>query len=249
MEKEHALYLILLFFASSALSAQKYSSLFKAGATVGVNFTQIDGDEQFGYNNKGLNFGLRGAVILRKDLDISTELLYSQRGTRPDNDEISKQKRIAYVSLAYADVPILFNYFYDKSEMGHYRWNMYAGVSYGRLLKSDVKILKSISLTDTIQQNLVNGIGLNTSDFSLIVGIKRYFTNRMNISFRHTFSMNYLYKNPQPIVITRGQQRNKDYTTFRSFFISVSLGYDFITPKIVKPRKGKTIQKEKTTVQ
>ncbi len=248
MKKAHTLYLIFLFFAPSALSAQKYSSLFKAGATVGVNFSQIDGDEQFGYNNKGINFGLRGAVILRKDMDVSTELLYSQRGTRPDNDEISKQKRTVYVSLGYAEVPILFNYFYDKSEIGHYRWNIYAGVSYGRLLKSETKILKSISLTDTIQQNLVNTIGFNSSDFSLIFGIKRYFTNRVSASLRHTFSMNYLYKNPKPVIITRGQQPNKDYTTFRSFFFSLNLGYDFITPKMAKPRKGKTIQKAKTSV-
>jgi Outer membrane protein beta-barrel domain len=242
MKKEHALYLILLFFASSVLSAQKYSSLFKAGATIGVNLSQIDGDEQFGYNRKGLNFGLRGAVILRKDIDISTELLYSERGTKPDNDEISKQKRVIDVSLSYAEVPILFNYFYDKSDMGHYRWNIYVGVSYGRLLKSDTKIRKSVSLTDTLQQNLVNAIGYNTADLSLIIGIKRYFTNRVGVSLRHTFSMNYLYKNPKPIIITRGQQPNKDYATFRSFFLSFNLFYDFITPKIKKSRTVKKAQ-------
>lgn len=245
MKKEHALYLILLFFVPSALSAQKYSSLFKAGATVGVNFSQIDGDEQFGYKKKGINFGLRGAVILRKDIDISTELLYSQRGTQPNSDEKSNQKRSAYVSLGYAEVPILFNYFYDKSEMGHYRWNFYVGASYGRLLKSETKILKSISLTDTVQQNLLNTIGYNTSDFSLIIGVKRYFTSRIGASLRHTLSMNYLYKNPAPILPTRGQQTRKDYTTFRSYYISLNVFYDFITPKLVKPRKGKTLPKVK----
>ncbi len=247
MKKKQTFYLILLFFAQSALSAQKYSSLFKAGATVGVNLSQIDGDEQFGYNRSGLNFGLRGAVILRKDIDISTELLYSQRGTQPDSDEKSKQKRTAYVSLRYAEVPILFNYFYDRSELGHYRWNLYVGVSYGRLLRSETSILKSFSITDTIQQNLVNANGYNTSDLSFILGVKRYFTNRVGISLRHTFSMNYLYKNPKPVVITRGQQLSKDYSTFRSFFLSFNLFYDFITPKIIKPRKGKAIQKVKTS--
>ncbi len=247
MKKKQILYLLLFFLAQTSLRAQKYSSLFKAGVTAGVNLSQIDGDEQFGYNNKGLNFGLRGAVILRKDIDISTELLYSQRGTQPDSDEISKQKRTAYVSLRYAEVPILFNYFYDKSDMGHYRWNVYAGVSYGRLLKSETRILKSFSQTDSVQQNLVNAIGYNTSDLSLIVGVKRYFTNRFGISLRHTSSLNYLYKNPKPIVQTRGQQPNKDYISFRSFFLSVNLFYDFITPKIKRPRKGKTSEKAKTS--
>ena len=245
MKKEQTLFLILLFFIQPALYAQKYSSLFKAGATAGVNLSQIDGDEQFGYKKKGFNFGLRGAVILRKDIDISTELLYSRRGAEPSSTEKSKNKRLAFLTLHYAEVPILFNYFYDKSELGHYRWNFYVGMSYGRLLKSETLILKSYSLTDSVQQNLVNTIGYNSSDFSLIFGIKRYFNSRIGLSLRHTLSMNFVYKNPEPVLVTRGQQPRKDYTSFRSYFVSLNVFYDFITPKIKKPRKGKTIPKAK----
>ncbi len=243
MTKKQTLYFLLLFFAQNTLLAQKYSSLFKAGATAGVNLSQIDGDEQFGYKKKGFNFGLRGAVILRKDMDISTELLYSKRGAEPSTNEQAKNKRLAYITLHYAEVPFLFNYFYDKSEFGHYRWNFYIGMSYGRLLKSETTILKSYSLRDSLQQNLVNTIGYNSSDFSLIVGIKRYFNSRLGLSLRHSLSMNYVYKNPEPVLITRGQQSRKDYGSFRSYFISLNVFYDFITPKIKKPRKGKTIPK------
>ena len=245
MKKEHALYLIILFFTQTTLFAQKYSSLFKAGATAGVNLSQIDGDEQFGYKKKGYNFGLRGAIILRKNMDISTELLYSRRGAEPNTNEQAKNKRLAYVTLHYAEVPFLFNYFYDKSELGHYRWNFYIGMSYGRLLKSETSILKSYSLTDSVQQNLVNTIGYNSSDFSLIIGVKRYFNSRIGLSLRHSLSMNYVYKNPEPVLITRGQTPRKDYASFRSYFISANIFYDFITPKIKQPRKGKTIQKAK----
>ena len=168
--------------------------------------------------------------------------LFSQRGTEPDSEEKAKIKRTIYVSLNYAEVPILFNYYYDKSEFGHYRWNLYAGFSYGRLLKSQTTILKGY-LTDTIQQNLVNTIGYNTSDFSFAFGVKRFFTPRLALSLRHTFSLNYLYKNPQPTVVTRVSPVAKNYATFRSFFISINLCYDLITPKLMKPRKGKTTQK------
>jgi hypothetical protein len=238
MKKVQTLCLLFILSTHIYICAQKNNSLFKAGVTTGVNLTQIDGDDQFGYNRRGYNFGLRGAVILRKDMDISTELLFSQRGTQPNTDEKLKNKRTVNVSLNYAEVPFLFNYYYDRSDIGHYRWNIYAGFSYGRLLKSQTSIFKGY-FTDTIQQNLVNTIGYNTSDFSLIFGIKRYFTPRFGFSLRHTASLNLLYKNPQPVVVTRVQPVNKNYTSFRSFFISVNVFYDFITPKLAKPRKGK----------
>ena len=144
MKKKRIHFLLLFIFVQTALFAQKYSSPFKAGATIGLNFTQIDGDEQFGYNRKGLNFGLRGAVILRKDMDISTELLYSERGALPGNNEKTATKRTINIGLKYADVPFLFNYYYSKADDGHYRWNLYIGVSYGRLLRSQTSISKGL---------------------------------------------------------------------------------------------------------
>lgn len=239
MKKSQILSFILILCATSVGYAQKYSSPFKAGATIGINLTQIDGDEQFGYNHKGLNLGLRGAVILRKNMDISTELLYSERGTKPDETEKNKNKRTAYLSLQYAEVPLLFNYYYDKADDGHYRWNIYAGVSYARLLRSQTSIYKSFNVTDTIQLNLVNSFGYNTSDLSFIVGVKRYFTNRIGISLRHTNSLNLLYRNPTPITPTRGTVLTRNYTSFRSFFLSANVCYDFITPKLQKARKKK----------
>lgn len=243
MKKSQTLYLFLFLVAPIFLSAQKQSSLFKAGVTAGLNMTQIDGDEQFGYNRRGMNFGLQGSVILRKDMDISTELLYTERGTEPDSEEKTKNKRTAYVSLRYAEVPILFNYFYNRSDFGHYKWNIYLGFSYGRLLRSQTSILKGY-LTDSVQQALVNTIGYKTSDLSFILGIRRYVTPRLGISLRHTFSLNYLYKNPAPIVPTRGAT-TKNYVSFRSFFLSANLSYNFISPKITKPRKGKVVPKPK----
>lgn len=239
MKKNQILPFLFILCATVSGYAQKYNSPFKAGATIGLNMTQIDGDEQFGYNRKGLNFGLRGAVILRKDMDVSTELLYSERGTKPDATETSKQKRIINLSLQYAEVPVLFNYYYNKAPDGHYRWNFYTGVSYARLLRSQTSIFKGFNVIDTIQQNLVNTNGYKTSDLSFIIGFKRYFTNRVGVSLRHTNSLNLLYKNPVQVAPTRGTVLIRNYTSFRSFFLSVNISYDFITPKLQKQRKAK----------
>jgi hypothetical protein len=238
MKKSQTLCLLFILFAPLWVQAQKYTSPFKAGVTAGVNLTQIDGDEQFGYNRRGYNFGLRGAMIIRKNMDISTELLFSQRGTEPGSTEKAKNKRTIYVALNYAEVPFLFNFFYDRSEIGHYRWNLYGGLSYGRLLKSQTKILKGYTM-DTVQQNVLNTVGYKSSDLSLVLGVKRYITPRFGIGARHTVSLNYVYSNPQPPIGPRTPAGTRNYSSFRSFFLSANLFYDFITPKLVKPRKSK----------
>jgi hypothetical protein len=219
---------------SFSLSAQINSSLFKAGATIGLNRTQIDGDEQFGYNRSGLSFGLRGAVVIKPYLDISTELLFSQRGALPDDTEKSLRKRTVYIDLQYAEVPLLLNLYASKNEHGFYRWNIYGGVSYGRLLRSKTEVFKGAT-ADSAQLNLVNENGYKSYDLSLVAGIGRYFTPRLGVSIRHTASMTYLYKNPAPIR-TRTGTINTDYKFFRSFFISVNAFYNLVSPKIKKPR-------------
>jgi Outer membrane protein beta-barrel domain len=241
MKKETTLAFLFFFSILTFVKAQQYNSPFKAGLTFGINKTQIDGDDQFGYNRRGYNFGLRGAVILSKNMDISTELLYSERGTQPDDTEKLKNKRTTNVALKYAEVPFLFNFYYNKAEDGHYRWNVYTGLSYGRLLRSQVSVFKGSSITDTIQQNLVNTIGMNTSDLSYVIGIKRYFTNRVGLSVRHTNSLNLVYKNDAAITAPRNTAISKNYNSFRSFFYSVNVFYDFVTPKlqVKKVRKKK----------
>ena len=49
----------------TVLTAQ---SPFKAGVSVGLNLAQIDGDHQFGYDKRGLGYGIRGGVVVEKIL-------------------------------------------------------------------------------------------------------------------------------------------------------------------------------------
>ena len=239
MNQNLTLTVLLLLCGQITLTAQRYKSPFKAGVTIGINQSQIDGDEQFGYKRRGLNLGLRGAVILNKKMDISTELLYSERGTLPSDAEKSKNKRTVYVSLRYAEVPFLFNYFYEKGDDGHFKWNIYTGISYGRLLRSQTNVYKTFNIQDSVQQDLLNKVGYNTSDFSLIVGVKRCFTNRLGLSLRHTSSLNLLYDNPPPLTPKGNPVPTKNFTSFRSFHLSLNVTYDFFTPKLQKPRKKK----------
>ena len=77
--------IILLF--SCFFSNITAQSIFKAGAIIGLNMAQIEGDEASGFNQVGLNTGILGNVILHKQWEVGFELLFSQKGSRAMGDE------------------------------------------------------------------------------------------------------------------------------------------------------------------
>ena len=62
---------------------------FKASAFAGINLGQIDGDRQQGFRKLGASLGLDGSIYLRPDFDISTQLLFNQKGAQPSSDNKS----------------------------------------------------------------------------------------------------------------------------------------------------------------
>ena len=142
----------------TALIAQ---SPFKAGAIVGINFAQIDGDHQSGYKKFGTTFGVRGGFRILKNLDVITELLYLEKGTLPNEKGITNYDgRRATITYKYAEVPLLLSHYIKKNEMGFYQWNIYTGVSYGQLLRSsssvEVKNAFNADITKSIGQENLN---------------------------------------------------------------------------------------------
>ncbi len=231
--------LFLLIFTFS-LSAQ--TSPFKAGATVGVNFAQVDGDKEFGYEKKGLTLGLRGGIVFNQRWEILTELLYNFKGSKPSLQENKTFDHLITMDLHYAEIPILAKFSFIEAEEGYYKWNIFAGLSYGRLLRSNVSVQKNNGQTDTAELNLLNQIGFKTSDISLIFGVSRYFSNRFGMSLKHTSSITPFYNNPNLYSINGSVNTLPLYTKMRNFFISVNLVYDFVAPKIVLKKKKEAPQ-------
>lgn len=159
---------------------------FKAGLIAGFNAAQIDGDYSAGFNKIGLVAGIRGVTVFSPHIELSTEILYSQRGSR------SKTSETDYIfgepmkiQLNYVEVPVIFNYLDWKSSKGDdefYRTHFYFGLSYGRLISGSVNdIAKSFILRDFDS--------LSKNDLSLIAGVSFYFTKHLGLSLRYTRSL------------------------------------------------------------
>lgn len=220
---------------ANLLSAQ---SPFKAGVSVGVNLAQIDGDHQFGYDKSGFGFGLRGGVVVRKNFDIMTELQYIKKGTSPKSTQPFDSRR-AEIELVYAEVPLMFNYHFQKNDLGFYKWTLQAGASYGRLLKSTSVVTKK-SMLDSMATVSLSQENYNKHDISFIIGAAFNIRSNLGISIRHTVSLTKLYENPdfdKPTIHTT--KRAERYMSFRNYFVSFQIFYDFLAPKIKKPKKKK----------
>ncbi len=229
---------LLFLWLNASLFAQ--TSPFKAGATVGINLAQVDGDKEFGYQKKGVTAGLKGGIVLNKKWEVSTELLYNVKGAEPSREGKKTNNRLITLDLHYAEIPILVKYAFIESEDGYYKWQVFGGFSYGRLLRSNFNIQKNDTSLDTNQTNIVTQLGFKTSDVNVIVGVSHYFSPHLGLSIRHTTSLTPFYKNPN--LTTATSQTPAGYGQFRNYFLSVQLFYDFVTPKVVVKRRKETPQ-------
>ena len=78
-----------------------YSQTFKAHLSAGINASQIEGDKDAGYNKVDFNTGIGVGFNLSQQWFLSTEFLYSRRGSRnafiSDMSEASGQIVLDYL--------------------------------------------------------------------------------------------------------------------------------------------------------
>jgi hypothetical protein len=111
---------------------------FFGGLVAGVNFAQVSGDNYKGFDKIGMNVGGKVYLPLTSEIVASIEILYTQKGSV--GKEITSAGAIQGVtvrnyaiSLDYAEVPVMINYFFpSKTHVG-------VGISYGRLVRSAEK--------------------------------------------------------------------------------------------------------------
>jgi len=115
--------IILLFFGTRHAHAQRILG----GISLGMNLTQVDGDQFYGFNKIGLNFGPMAIVPFgkNKSWSVSLELLYNQKGSYHRGSTDSTTYRL---NLDYIDVPVMIH-FTDKKIV-----SAGVGFSYGQLI-------------------------------------------------------------------------------------------------------------------
>lgn len=120
--------LLSLLFTLLILGTQHtHAQTFKAGATVGINWAQIEGDNVGGFTKPGLYAGVISEIPLAKNWAVAFEILYSQKGSSSFLTTSGYQFTLHY---DYAEIPLLIKFSDPKGGL-----TFGAGASAGRLVR------------------------------------------------------------------------------------------------------------------
>lgn len=194
MKKCSIVFLFLLF--SLAVFGQK--SPFNAGLVLGLNASQINGDNAAGFTKLGLKGGLQGVVNFKEKWNLVVEFLYSERGSQDEANFYGVDGIFTKFRLNYFEFP-LYVEFLDWKVDDYYKMHFIGGLSYGVLRSA--KILGSPHTPDLI----------NDRDLSFLVGIDFFANRHTGGGIRFTYSLNKLYSN---------ELDNPNFPSLRSYFLS-----------------------------
>ncbi len=175
---------------------------FKAAAIGGINISQIDGDGYAGYHKWGLTGGARLSYEVYPKMDVSFEMLYSQRGSRNGRNQLP-----LIINLNYLEIPLIYSIkdWYEESE-GYYKARADIGFSYGYLFNS--------SINAEGQEETLNNI--NTNDVSFVIGIGYNFNKRLGMGLRYSRSLFKMKKD-----------QNLEYGGLLGYFLTARAEYNF----------------------
>jgi hypothetical protein len=184
---------ILLLLFLLLISFNGYSQRILGAVSAGMNLSQVDGDEKYGFKKVGLNIG--PSVIIpfgkNKKWSVTMELLFSQLGSRQNeqytNDTAAPKDSTGYydgykLKLNYVQIPVMVH-FKDKNIIA-------AGVGflYGQLVGAqeweDYNDASGLYKTGT---NLRSPYTM--SDLQAIVDIRFRLYQRLWLDFRYSYSV------------------------------------------------------------
>lgn len=191
------LFLIILSFLMMTVTLR--SQGFKAMAIVGLNASQIDGDNLYGFKKLGLSAGGRLSYTNVKTVDYAIEMLYSQRGSSVNYFNNREEEKI---NLNYLELPVIISLrdWYQEKD-GYYKVRAEGGLSYGYLFGA-----QATGFDVTI---------LRTHDISWLIGAGINFNKRIGFSIRYTSSFMDMFND------------NPDKNTYKSYFLTFRTEFNF----------------------
>ena len=153
------------------------AQVMKAAVLAGMNLTQVDGDEVYGFHKVGLNLGAAVIIPFSDHWEVSIELSYSQKGSyqKPhyDHDSLTGEYRL---KLNYLEVPVLVH-FNDKDKV-----KFGLGLGWGRLV--GVEEYEHGNLVPTTNRNGP----YSTYDFFGLADIRFRVYKRLKLNIRYGYS-------------------------------------------------------------
>lgn len=157
---------------------KSYSQRIMGALIGGVNASQVDGDEVFGYHKFGLNVGAAAIVPITGNWSVSIENVYSEKGSRQKARFIDTLDGSYDLKLNYLDVPFLVQYT-DKNIA-----TFGLGASWGGLVKVWEQ-RNGITQTGTT----LNSEIYRSSDINFLMDVKFRMVKRLYFNFRYAYSI------------------------------------------------------------
>lgn len=166
---------------------ESQAQIIKGEIFTGLNLTQVDGDQAYGYRHFGFHGGVGAIVPVYKknnfSFDTSLEVLFNQKGShqRPQYKDNGNGITGEYnLYMDYVEVPLMF-YFTDKQLA-----SIGIGASYGRLVKvREYEHGRKADYygPDTIKYNI------NSNDFCVLAEARIRIYQRLKLGVRFQYSM------------------------------------------------------------
>jgi hypothetical protein len=177
--------LLIMVMMETAVHSQQIKGMVFAG----MNLSQVDGDEIYGFTKVGLNTGLGAIVPLGKHFSFTIETLFNQKGstqkeqyqdtvTNPNTGQDEYWTGEYKLKLDYLEVPVLFHFTDKVIAVG-------AGFSYGRLVN-----VKEYEHGLQVETTMLNGGPYDRNDYNVLFDLN--FRIHKKIS-RFRFNVRYAY--------------------------------------------------------
>jgi hypothetical protein len=174
--------ILKIFFLIFILLLVAYTSMaqrVKGELIFGMNATQIDGDEIYGFNRYGLNMGVGAIFPFNKHWSLSVETLFNQKGSyRKESIELDTLPTPYYSNrMNYLDVPVLLHY-EDKGGI-----TFGAGFSWGRTIG-----IEEIEHGKKVETTTLAG-PYKRDDVNALIDIRIKIWQKLKFNFRYAYSI------------------------------------------------------------
>ena len=183
MLESRNIYGLVLFLALSAMllapGTDLHAQRFLGAVMGGMNLSQVDGDEVYGYHRVGGHLGAAAILPINK-WDITLETVFNQKGAYQKQQYVDSVRQLngKYdLRLNYIEIPLMAHYT-DRNII-----TAGAGFSYGRLVSS-----KEIE-HDGWQPPYSDSVAFNKNDFNVLVDVQLRVYKRLKFNIRFAYSL------------------------------------------------------------
>ncbi len=156
---------------------------FSGGVEFGAATSQVSGDALQGYEKFGLSAGPFVRATISEKSSARMSILYVNKGSKKNADTDNGDFRTYVLKLDYLEVPLLYNYAYDK-------FRAEIGIGIGTLVSSKV-------VEDGIDRDLIQPF--ESLEFSILAGLNYNFSDNLFINGRFSQSIIPVRKSPSVV--------------------------------------------------